>query len=413
MKAIIITIGDELLIGQVVNTNASFIAGRLNSTGIEVARMLTVADRYEDIVRAFEEGYGGHDVIIVTGGLGPTHDDVTRKAVCGFFGTELVPNAEARSNVERFLARRRQPWSDAAENQTLIPRISSPIPNFSGTAPGELIEKDGKVFIVMPGVPGEMEGMMKNFVVPFFAGRGPSRRILHRTLKTTGIPESVLADKLRGIEAMLGNDTLAYLPSPTGVRLRISVIRPSQEECELRADELENFIRERTGKFIYATGEEELEESLGRLLTERHLTIAVAESCTGGMIAHKLTNISGSSNYFERGVVVYSNESKTALPGVSLSVIAEHGAVSEETAIALAKGVRESAGTSIGLSTTGIAGPTGGTADKPVGLVWIGYADEKSSFALKFYLGEERLRIKERAAQAAMELVRRKILRVE
>jgi nicotinamide-nucleotide amidase len=315
--------------------------------------------------------------------------------------------------VERFLARRRQPWSEAAENQTLIPRIAQPIPNFSGTAPGELIEKEGKIFIVMPGVPGEMEGMMNNFVIPFFAGRGPSQRILHRTLKTTGIPESLLAARLPGIEAMLGDDTLAYLPSPTGVRLRISVIRPSQEECELRADELETFIRERAGKFIYATGEEELEGTLGRLLTEQHLTIAVAESCTGGMIAHKLTNISGSSNYFERGVVVYSNESKTALLGVPSQVIAEHGAVSEETAIALARGVRESAGTSIGLSTTGIAGPTGGTADKPVGLVWIGYADEESSFALKLYLGEERLRIKERATQAAMELVRRKILRVD
>jgi nicotinamide-nucleotide amidase len=176
---------------------------------------------------------------------------------------------------------------------------------------------------------------------------------------------------------------------------------------------LESFIRERAEKFIYATGEEELEETLGRLLTERRLTIAVAESCTGGMIAHKLTNVSGSSNYFERGVVAYSNESKIALLGVPPSVIAAHGAVSEECAVAMARGVRESAGTSIGVSTTGIAGPTGGTADKPVGLVWIGYAGGEGALAVRFFLGEERLRIKERAAQAAMELVRRKILRVE
>jgi nicotinamide-nucleotide amidase len=413
MKAIIITIGDELLIGQVVNTNASFIAGELNGVGIEVARMLTVPDRYDDIVRSFGEAFSGHDVIIVTGGLGPTHDDITRKAVCGFFGTDLVPNAEARSNVERFLARRRQPWSEAAENQTLIPRNARPIPNSSGTAPGELIEKEGKVFIVMPGVPGEMEGMMRQFVVPFFSAKGPSQHILHKTLKTTGIAESLLAGKLEGIERILGADTLAYLPSPTGVRLRISVIRPSRELCELRAKELESFIRERAGKFIYATGEEELEETLGRLLTERRLTIAVAESCTGGMIAHRITNVSGSSNYFERGVVAYSNESKIALLGVSPSVIDKHGAVSEETAIAMARGVRESARTSIGVSTTGIAGPTGGSADKPVGLVWIGYADAEGALAVRFFLGEERLRIKERAAQAAMELVRRKILRVE
>ncbi len=412
MTSVIISIGDELLIGQVVNTNAAFIAARLNSVGVEVNGVLTVPDRRDEIIRSLDEAYRRYDVIVVTGGLGPTHDDITRKAICAFFNTDLVSNDEARIDIERFLSRRNHPWSDAAEDQTLVPRIARIIPNRLGTAPGEFIERDGKFLFAMPGVPAEMEAMVDGFIVPFFEGRVRDRHILHRTLKSTGIPESSLSGLLGNLERLLGADTLAFLPSPTGVRLRITVMRAMAAECEARVQELEEYIRERAGKYIYGVNDEELEEVVGRLLAGRNLTLAVAESCTGGLIADKLTNVSGSSKYFERGVIVYSDKSKISLPGVSPSLLAAHGAVSSEVAIALARGVRELAGTSIGLSTTGIAGPTGGTPEKPVGLVWIGFSDAESSFALKFHLGEQRLRIKERAAQAAMDILRRRVLEI-
>lgn len=413
MTGIIITIGDELLIGQVINTNAAFIAERLNSVGVDIARMVTVGDDINEILRCFEEAFSRFDVMIVTGGLGPTHDDITRNAICRFFRTELVSDEGARENIRRFLSSRNHAWSEAAENQTLIPKIARAILNASGTAPGELIERDGKVVIVMPGVPNEMEGIMNAFVVPYFRSKEQRAHIIHRTIKTTGIAESVLAGRFSDLEFFLGSDRLAFLPSPTGVRLRITVTRPDREGAEARVKEIEEYIRSRADKYIYGTEGDELEEVLGHLLADRHLTIAVAESCTGGMIAHRLTNVSGSSSYFERGIVAYSNASKIELLSVSPELISMHGAVCKEVAEAMASGVRERARTDIGLSTTGIAGPTGGSAEKPIGLVWIGYSDKESTFAIKFNLGDNRFRIKERAAQAAMELVRRRILRIE
>jgi len=255
--------------------------------------------------------------------------------------------------------------------------------------------------------------MIRDFVVPFFRSRAHGKFVLHRTLKTTGITESMLASRLGDIERLLRGDRLAFLPSTTGVRLRITAVGTDRADCEQRIASIEQQIRTNAEKFIYGIDDEELEEIVGRLLARAHRTIGVAESCTGGMIAHKLTNVSGSSDYFERGVVAYSNKSKTDLLHVPSELIAAHGAVSKEVAEAMAHGIRTEAGTDIGVSTTGIAGPTGGTIDKPVGLVWIGYADARMSTALKFQFGGSRLGIKERAAQAAMELVRRMLLKIE
>lgn len=413
MKAMIITIGDELLIGQVLNTNAAFIAQHLNSLGAEVDRIVTVADHAHAILASFEEAYSASDVVVVTGGLGPTHDDITRTAVCRFFRTELVPSAEAREHVLGYLQRRNQPWSDAAENQTLVPRGAVVLPNRHGTAPGELFERDNKVFIVMPGVPYEMEAMMRDAVIPFFRLKPQARFILHRTLKTSGIPESVLAGRLGTIDDIIEGQRLAFLPSPGGVQLRITVAGTDRAMCGQTIRAIENRIRAKIERFIYGTDDEELEDVVGRLLISAKLTIASAESCTGGMVANRLTNVSGSSNYFERGLITYSDKSKTELLRVPPELITAHGAVSREVAEAMANGIRSAAGTDVGISTTGIAGPTGGSVEKPVGLVWIGYADAGASFAIKFHFGDGRLRIKERAAQAALELVRRKLLKLE
>ncbi len=413
MNGIILAVGDELLIGQVVNTNAAFIAEHLGPAGIDIVRIVTVGDDGDAIVGALRELAPRCDLLVVTGGLGPTHDDITRSAVCQYLGVELVQNSEAREGVKRFLGKRRAPWTAAAENQTLVPAGATVIPNIHGTAPGELFERDRKWLVVLPGVPYEMETMVVDFLVPFFRSNAGNSVILHRTLKTTGISESLLASRLDPVQDLLQGQKLAFLPSPSGVRLRITVRGTDRGASEEVLTSIESRIRAKVGATIYGVDEEELEEVLGSLLRERGLTIAVAESCTGGFLANRLSNVPGSSDYFERGVVCYSNEAKSELLGVPESLLQIHGAVSREVALAMAEGIRRVAGVDIGLSTTGIAGPGGGSADKPVGLVWIGHADSSGSAAREYRFGEGRLRVKERASQAAMEIVRKRLLAIE
>jgi nicotinamide-nucleotide amidase len=275
-----------------------------------------------------------------------------------------------------------------------------------------LFKDEGKYFFVLPGVPLEMKEMVDRSVIPFLEKKSTSA-IRHLTLRTTGIPESLLAQKLGLLDEILRGAQLAFLPSPTGVRLRITVHEENPAQAETRVHEAEKRIRARIEKYVYGTGEEELEDTIGRMLTERKLTLAVAESCTGGLIADRITNVSGSSAYFERGVVAYSNRSKTELLKVPPALIDRYGAVSKEVAEAMAKGVRTVSNTDIGISTTGVAGPTGGSEEKPVGLVWIGYSDAHETLALKFMFGDIRVRTKERAAAAALELLRRRLLGIE
>lgn len=416
MKADIISIGDELLIGQVINTNQAFIAERLNSIGIAVNRMTTVGDDEQAILESFAESLDNSDLVLVTGGLGPTHDDITRSAVCKFFETDLVVNEEALQRVRGFFERRGTAPKKINEDQALVPRTCTVIQNHNGTAPGFLFERDGRSFIAMPGVPFEMKAMVNDFVLPFFAKKASGFVIQHRTLKTTGIGESFLAEQIGDVNTLFGPDdgvTLAFLPGPTGTRLRITVRAEDAAKAQAHVAKVEQAIRARAGKYVYADGDEELEDVIGRLLTERHLTLSVAESCTGGLISDRITNVSGSSAYFNRSFITYSNDAKTEHLGVPAGLIEKHGAVSREVAEAMASGVRMASKTDIGLSTTGIAGPTGGSDQKPVGLVWIGYSDQAGTLALRFMLGDERRRIKERAAQAALELLRRKLLRIE
>lgn len=413
MNAAIISIGDELLIGQVTNTNAAYIAQKLTGIGIQIKEVATIGDDESQILEAFAKYFPNHDMTVVTGGLGPTHDDITRSAVCRFFNADLVPDHNVLAHIKDLLKKRNLPWIAAAEDQARVPRGCIVIANENGTAPGMLFERNGRNLLVLPGVPHEMESMVDNFLIPHFEKRAATVVIRQKTLKTTGIPESMLANRLGSLEELLHGAKLAFLPTNTGVRLRINVADEDAKKAEQELQKIEDRIRSKVGKYIYGVDDEELEGVIGKILTQRKLSIAVAESCTGGMIAHRVTNVPGSSIYFERGVITYSNASKTEILGVPNDFIESYGAVSKEVATAMAIGVRRIAKTDIGLSTTGVAGPTGGTPEKPVGLVWIAYADAHEAFALKFVFADERVRFKERASQAALELVRRKLLNIE
>ena len=420
MKAEIITIGDELLIGQVINTNQAYIAEKLNAVGVFVERMTTIGDNRRDILEAFTVAWSRCDVVCVTGGLGPTHDDITKKMVCEFFQCDLVQNESVMTNVKTLMAQRNIAWNKSTEEQTLVPRKCKVLQNRVGTAPGMLFEeslgKTKKYFIVMPGVPFEMKSIVDEELIPYLRKENFGTIVRHRTLKTTGISESALAAEIGSIEEIIGTDgttTLAFLPNPMGTKLRITVREKDADVADAKLKSAEEKIKAKARKYIYSIDEMDLEDVVGAMLTERKLTIAVAESCTGGMIANRITNVSGSSAYFNRAFVTYSDKSKTELLSVPKELISARGAVSREVAEAMAIGARANAGVDIALSTTGIAGPTGGTAEKPVGLVWIGYADANGAVALKFNLGEHRLRFKERASQAALELLRRKLLKLD
>lgn len=414
MQASIISIGDELLVGQVVNTNASFIANELNKIGIYVKSIITIGDNESDIIQTFQEFFSKNDIVIVTGGLGPTHDDITKKAVCEFFGVNLKRDEAVEENIKRILSYRNIKWNRAAEEQSYVPEDCKIIKNNLGTAAGFLFERNNKFFIVMPGVPYEMQDMMSNYVIPFLGSIITGEQIIHKTLRTTGITEAALSDLIGPIDKFLINDgiissTLAFLPSPLGVNLRISVKSVNKNNALMVLDKIEKDIRGKIEEYIYGINDEELEAIIGKILISKKITISVAESCTGGLIANRLTNVSGSSQYFDRGVVAYSNRSKVELLGVDESLIQKYGAVSEEVAKAMAEGIRKISASGIGISTTGIAGPTGGTNEKPVGLVWIGYSDDKNTFAIKNFYGNDRLLIKIRGSQAALNLVRLKL----
>lgn len=413
MKAYLISIGDELLIGQTINTNAAFIGSVLSDINIEVIKSSVVGDNLENILNEFQEAFQKADVVITTGGLGPTHDDITRNAVIKFFNTELVMNEKVLEDVTEFFKMRGRELTDLNKQQALIPRNSIPIKNTKGTAPGFWIEDRNKYFIVLPGVPIEMKEMMNNYVIPELKRKIKSDLITQRLiLQTTGIPESVLYERLGNIDELLDGGKLAFLPNQYGVKIRITVQEEDENKCANKLVEIEQRIRSKVGRFIYARGEELLEETVGKILTERNLSLAVAESCTGGFIASRLTDISGSSNYFERGVVAYSNAAKVEILKVDEDVIQKFGAVSPEVAMQMAEGIRAISGADIGISTTGILGPTGATFNKPVGLVYIGYCDEKVCYSKKFLFGNDRIINKQRASQAALEMLRRNLLRI-
>lgn len=414
MTAEIVTIGDELLIGQIINTNQAYIAERLNTVGVDISRMTTVGDSAAAVMSAFTEAFDRNDIVCVTGGLGPTHDDITKKMVCEFFHTTLVMHQPTLEHITALAQRRNIAMIQSNIDQALVPVGSTVIPNPVGTAPGMMFEKEGKFFFVMPGVPFEMKEMIDGWIVPFLASKSTGLIVRHRTLKTTGIGESMLANEIGDVTPIIGTDgamTLAFLPNPMGTKLRLTVKVGTAEEADVRLKEAESKLREKAERYIYSDDEKDLEDVIGILLRERNMTLAVAESCTGGLIANRITNVPGSSEYFLGGFVVYNNRLKTELLGVPQQLLDDHGAVSKEVAEAMASGARLTSRASVALSVTGIAGPGGGTPEKPVGLCFIGYSDADSTFAMKFNFGDNRKRFKDRASQAALELLRRKLLK--
>jgi nicotinamide-nucleotide amidase len=412
MKAYLISIGDELLIGQTINTNVSFIGNLLSDNNISILKSTVIGDEHKTILDELNFAASNADLIIITGGLGPTHDDITRNAIVNFFKTELVFNEQVLEDIKIMFQRRGRELKDIHKDQAMIPKISVPIKNENGTAPGIWIEQNNKVFIVMPGVPYEMKAMMNNYIIPKLVDMigVPQEFIKKITLQTTGIPESLIAERLGNLDELLNGAKLAFLPNQFGVKLRVTCKSDKEDIANNQLLEIEQKIRSKVGRYIFGRGEQTLEEVVGRLLKERDLRIAAAESCTGGELSNRITNVSGSSVFFERGVVTYSNASKVELLKVDENIIAEKGAVSSEVAMQMAEGIKAISGADIGIALTGIMGPTGATTNKPVGTVFIGYCDDKVCTAKRFQFGENRLLNKDRSAQAALEMIRRSLL---
>jgi len=413
MKAAIITIGDELLIGQTVNTNSSWMGAELSKSGFDVSRITSVHDRREDIINILNESAGKSDVVLITGGLGPTSDDITKPSLCEFFNTQLVMNYEVLSMLEEMMSRRNFPMNERNRKQAEVPESCRVLKNTAGTAPGMWFEKDGTIYISMPGVPHEMKYLMTNLVLPELNQRFTSQVIVHRNIMTYGEGESVLADILREFESGLQeNIKLAYLPAFGIIKLRLtgtgSDYNNVLNQVNEQAGKLYNIIPE----LIYGENEESLEMVIGRLLKTSKKTISTAESCTGGKIAQLITSVPGSSEYFKGSIIAYSNTVKTQLLGVQDYILTRYGAVSENTAREMAVGARSLLKTDFVVATTGIAGPDGGTETKPVGTIWIAVASEKGIVCEKRVFGNDRELNIMRFSLAALNLLRKQIISI-
>lgn len=403
----IVTVGDELLVGLVVNTNASYLGKRLTANGFEVKWMTTVGDDPATLKEAIANAMSRADIVILTGGLGPTPDDITRNVAAEFFESGFIYKPEILERLKQAFAARGIKMAAVNEVQAQVPEKARIIDNPVGTAPGLLFEKDGKQCFILPGVPSEMKAMCEATVFPMLKGRGQT--ILQKTIRTTGIAESTLFERLGDIKILEALAKVAFLPKSAGVDIRLTVQGNDPVACEIRLTKALQIVRENAGGFIYAYDDGDLEDVVAQLFFATKKTIAVAESCSGGLLANRLTNVSGSSAYFERGVVAYSNRAKMEILGVPADFIEKFGAVSAECAVAMAEGVRRISGADLGVSTTGIAGPTGGTPEKPVGLVYIGFAKAGESYSKHMQFINDRITNKERTVQAALNLLRKEL----
>lgn len=375
MSVEIITIGNELLSGATIDTNASYIAASVIEIGLGVSRMSSVGDAPEDIIDALKSALPGTKYIIVTGGLGPTDDDRTAEAAAQAFGRTVELNQEALAALEQKFAGYAAKMPFPSKRQAMLPAGVEIIPNQRGTASGFLIADGGREFMFMPGVPAEAEAMTESFIIPRLKEKSGFRQvILSKSLRVFGLWESAVQERLDGLIQEGPGLSLAYLPQFPEVRLKITGRGEAAEAVRQEIARAAAIIGEKLGEYIYSVNDEPLELVTGQLLKEKQATVAIAESCTGGLISNRLTNISGSSDYLLMGVVVYSNRAKVALLKIPQAVLDEHGAVSEPCARLMAQNVRELAGATYGLSVTGIAGPAGGSAEKPVGTVFIGIA---------------------------------------
>lgn len=409
-KAELITIGDEILIGQTIDTNSAWMGERLNMIGIAVEQISSIPDRRERIMEALDEAAERADLILITGGLGPTKDDVTKQTLCEYFETRLVLRVDVLKRIESYFEARGKEMLESNVLQAHLPESATVIENPFGTASGMWFEKGEKVFVSMPGVPYEMKSMMERTLLNMFREHYTQDTIDHYTIMTQGIGESFLAEKIVDWEQSIydAGYSLAYLPSPGIVKLRISGIGKKDADSFLTQKAKE--IEERFPQYVYGKQGEGLEEVLGHLLSTKGYTLSTAESCTGGFMAHRITSVPGSSQYYMGSVVAYDNRIKTGHLGVDPKLIRDHGAVSEEVVKAMALGVQEKFETDFSIATSGVAGPSGGSDEKPVGTVWIGIATPDHVFAEKFQFGQHRERTILKTTLTAMNLLRREVL---
>ena len=409
--ATIITIGDELLIGQVTDTNSAFIARQLSTIGVSVKHRLAVGDVWEDIWQALNQERKHASIILITGGLGPTADDITKPLLCEYFGGKLVVDAGAMENVEAIFKRLDRPMIDRNRKQAEVPDVCTVIQNNRGTAPGMLFEKNGVIFISMPGVPHEMQGMIDDYVLPYLKQAKTLPAIIHKTLLTAGVGESFLADLIQAWEeALPKNIKLAYLPNYGMVRLRLSAIGADRELLEKAVTTEFEKLQALVKYYLVTIEDEPMEKVVAKLLLQRNQTMATAESCTGGYIAHLITAMAGSSAYYNGSIISYAYQAKEDMLGVAHGLLLSDGAVSEAVVKQMVNGALHQFKTTYAIAVSGIMGPDGATENKPVGTVWVAAGNSQSTIAQKFHFRFDRKRNIELTATNALNLLRKFIV---
>ena len=412
MKAEIITIGDEILIGQIVDTNSAWMGEQFNLNGIEIYQITSVHDDHDHIIRAIKNAEMHADLVVITGGLGPTKDDITKHTLCEYFNTKLVFHEPTLNAITERFKHRGVDMNKLNRDQAMLPESCTILPNKMGTAPGMWFEKNDTIFVSMPGVPFEMKYLVEFELLPRLRQTKRTKAIFHKTVLTQGVPESMLAERIAAWEeALPAHIKLAYLPNPMAVRLRLSAIgdfvQVLKTDVENEIEKLKTIIPEA----IFGYDTETMSEVIGRELVKQNKKLAVAESCTGGYISHFITSVSGSSAYYNGSVTSYSNEIKEKLLGVSRENLEKYGAVSEQVAREMVEGVKRVMKADYAVATTGIAGPTGGTEEKPVGTVWIAVSGPEKTLVKKYiFIGDQRDRNIVRSGQTALQLLRRMVL---
>jgi len=407
VKAELLTIGDEILYGQIVDTNSRWMSVELALIGVQVVRKTTVGDIESEIINAFAEAEQRVDIVLITGGLGPTSDDLTKPCLAKYFNCGLKMNEEALAEVTEFFKQRGRELTELNRQQAALPECCEKITNAVGTAPGMWFHRNGKVFVSMPGVPHEMKKMMTDIILPKLKATFQTPTIYHKVIRTIGIGESFLADKISAWEKSLPSHIkLAYLPSLGEVKLRLTCHGNALADLQREAEDLTERVKPLIEQYIYGYGDDPIEVVVGRRLKEKQLTLSVAESCTGGFLSHMITSVPGSSDYFIGSMIPYAYEIKMRQLGVKPETLEKYGAVSEQTIIEMANLVRAKFSTDIGVATSGIAGPGGATPDKPVGTVWIAYSDKHQTVAKKLQLSKERLLNIRMSSLAVLNLIR-------
>lgn len=403
----IVTTGSELLLGQIINTNVAYMSARLNDLGFDVVYQTTVGDNYARMKAVLEHALSRADIVITSGGLGPTQGDITKEVSAEIFGRKMKLHEESKRRMDERFAQRNIVWTDNNLRQVTLPEGAEVFLNYNGIASGVVLENNGKYLINLPGPPSEMKDMFERSLKPFLERKfGFKHVIVSKVLNTCGIGESLLETKIKDLILAQSNPTLALLIRPTGVIIRITAKAETKEIAETMIAKVEEKIRARVGEYIYAVDNEDLVAVVAKTLKDKNLTIACAESCTGGLLASRLTSISGSSSYIKGSIVTYSNEAKMKFLDVDENILKEKGAVSKEVATQMAEGVKKAIGSDIGIGITGIAGPTGGTDKKPVGLVYIAIAEKCGTIVKENIFSGDRENVRYRSTQQALEMVR-------